>query len=45
MALGLGIIKPEATVMAVQGWKGGLGHVSNRRPIVKLSTLTAIDLD
>lgn len=27
-ALLLGIIKPEATVIAVQGWKGGLGHVS-----------------
>jgi hypothetical protein len=27
-ALALGIIQPEATVMAVQGWKGGLGHVS-----------------
>jgi hypothetical protein len=28
-ALTLGIIKPEQTVMAVQGWKGGLGHVSD----------------
>lgn len=27
-ALNLGIIKPEATIVAVQGWKGGLGHVS-----------------
>lgn len=28
VALQLGIVKPEATVMAVQGWKGGLGHVN-----------------
>lgn len=28
VALHLNIIRPEATVMAVQGWKGGLGHVS-----------------
>jgi hypothetical protein len=27
-ALQLGIVHAEATVMAVQGWKGGLGHVS-----------------
>lgn len=31
--------------MAVQGWKGGLGHVSNCRSIVKFSALTAIALD
>lgn len=27
-AVQLAIVKPEATVIAVQGWKGGLGHVS-----------------
>jgi pyruvate kinase len=31
VALNLGIVKPEQTVMAVQGWKGGLGHVSAMR--------------
>ncbi|KAK1923235.1 pyruvate kinase [Papiliotrema laurentii] len=30
-ALSLGIVKPEATVMAVQGWKGGLGHTNTLR--------------
>ena len=27
-ALQLKVIQPEDTIMAVQGWKGGLGHVS-----------------
>jgi pyruvate kinase len=31
MALELKIVKPEATVMAVQGWKGGLGHTNTLR--------------
>jgi pyruvate kinase len=30
-ALQLSIVKPEATVMAVQGWKGGLGHTNTLR--------------
>jgi pyruvate kinase len=30
-ALKLGIIKPDATIMAVQGWKGGLGHTNTLR--------------
>ncbi|KAK4689268.1 pyruvate kinase, partial [Tremellales sp. Uapishka_1] len=30
-ALDLGIVIPEATVMAVQGWKGGLGHTNTLR--------------
>ncbi|KAL7420866.1 Pyruvate kinase [Cryptotrichosporon argae] len=30
-ALALNIVKPEATVMAVQGWKGGLGHTNTLR--------------
>ncbi|WOO82084.1 Pyruvate kinase [Vanrija pseudolonga] len=31
VALQLNIVKPEATVMAVQGWKGGLGHTNTLR--------------
>jgi pyruvate kinase len=31
VALNLGIVKPEQTVMAVQGWKGGLGHTNTLR--------------
>ncbi|WVQ63599.1 pyruvate kinase [Kwoniella botswanensis] len=31
VALQLAIVKPEATVMAVQGWKGGLGHTNTLR--------------
>jgi pyruvate kinase len=31
IALHLNIVKPEATVMAVQGWKGGLGHTNTLR--------------
>ncbi|ORX40929.1 pyruvate kinase [Kockovaella imperatae] len=30
-ALGLRVVAPEATVMAVQGWKGGLGHTNTLR--------------
>lgn len=30
-ALALNIIKPGATVIAVQGWKGGLGHTNTLR--------------
>jgi pyruvate kinase len=30
-ALGLGIITPGTTVIAVQGWKGGLGHTNTLR--------------
>lgn len=43
VALKLGIIKPEATVMAVQGWKGGLGHTNTLR-ILSVPSDTA-DLD
>lgn len=42
-ALQLGIIKPEDTVMAVQGWKGGLGHTNTLR-ILSVPT-DAADLD
>ncbi|CAD6565311.1 MAG: Pyruvate kinase [Tremellales sp. Tagirdzhanova-0007] len=31
VALQLGIVRPEATVMAVQGWKGGLGNTNTLR--------------
>jgi pyruvate kinase len=30
-ALQLGLIKPGTTVIAVQGWKGGLGHTNTMR--------------
>lgn len=30
-ALGMGIVKPNQTVIAVQGWKGGLGHTNTLR--------------
>lgn len=30
-AIGLGILKPGSTVIAVQGWKGGLGHTNTLR--------------
>lgn len=30
-ALALGVVKPEQTVMAVQGWRGGLGHTNTLR--------------
>jgi len=42
-ALNLGIIKPDATVMAVQGWKGGLGHTNTLRILSVPSD--AADLD
>lgn len=29
--LALNILKPGATVIAVQGWKGGLGHTNTLR--------------
>ncbi|UOH80200.1 pyruvate kinase [Cryptococcus neoformans] len=44
MALGLGIIKPEATVMAVQGWKGGLGHTNTLRILSVPSDPADLDL-
>ena len=30
-AVSLGLIKPGGTVIAVQGWKGGLGHTNTLR--------------
>ena len=30
-ALALNIIKPNTTIIAVQGWKGGLGHTNTMR--------------
>lgn len=30
-ALELGIITPGSTIVAVQGWKGGLGHTNTLR--------------
>lgn len=30
-ALALNIIKPNAPIIAVQGWKGGLGHTNTLR--------------
>jgi pyruvate kinase len=30
-ALALGIISPGSTIIAVQGWKGGLGHTNTLR--------------
>jgi pyruvate kinase len=30
-ALQLKIIKPNTTIIAVQGWKGGLGHTNTMR--------------
>lgn len=30
-ALGLKIITPGSTIIAVQGWKGGLGHTNTLR--------------
>lgn len=30
-ALALGIITPGSTIIAVQGWKGGLGHTNTLR--------------
>ncbi|EIN14118.1 pyruvate kinase [Punctularia strigosozonata HHB-11173 SS5] len=30
-ALGLNILKPGSTIIAVQGWKGGLGHTNTLR--------------
>ena len=30
-ALKMNIIKPNTTVVAVQGWKGGLGHTNTLR--------------
>jgi hypothetical protein len=30
-ALALNIVKPNQTVIAVQGWKGGLGHTNTLR--------------
>ncbi|WVO17326.1 pyruvate kinase [Cryptococcus depauperatus] len=43
-ALSLGIIKPEATVMAVQGWKGGLGHTNTLRILSVPSDPADLDL-
>lgn len=45
-ALELGIIKQGSTVVAVQGWKGGLGHTNTLRVLTVvrktfLSPLTA----
>jgi pyruvate kinase len=30
-ALALKLIKPNTTIIAVQGWKGGLGHTNTLR--------------
>jgi pyruvate kinase len=30
-AVSLGLIKPGSTIIAVQGWKGGLGHTNTLR--------------
>jgi len=30
-AVALGLIKPGSTIIAVQGWKGGLGHTNTLR--------------
>ncbi|WVF67744.1 pyruvate kinase [Kwoniella sp. CBS 6097] len=43
-ALNLGIVKPEATVMAVQGWKGGLGHTNTLRILSVPSDPADLDL-
>jgi len=43
-ALQLGIVKPEATVMAVQGWKGGLGHTNTLRILSVPSDSADLDI-
>ncbi|EIW70081.1 hypothetical protein TREMEDRAFT_38747 [Tremella mesenterica DSM 1558] len=43
-ALQLGIVEPEATVMAVQGWRGGLGHTNTLRIISVPSDPADLDL-
>ncbi|WVR08704.1 pyruvate kinase [Kwoniella sp. DSM 27419] len=43
-ALELGIVKPDATVMAVQGWKGGLGHTNTLRILSVPSDPADLDL-
>ncbi|RSH86977.1 Pyruvate kinase [Saitozyma podzolica] len=44
VALNLGIVKPEQTVMAVQGWKGGLGHTNTLRILSVPTDATDLDL-
>jgi pyruvate kinase len=29
--LGLNLIRPGSTIVAIQGWKGGLGHTNTMR--------------
>lgn len=31
MAISLNLLKPGSTIIAVQGWKGGLGHTNTLR--------------
>ena len=47
-ALALNIIQPGTTVIAVQGWKGGLGHTNTMRILTvptDAADLTLQDLD
>ena len=43
-ALQLGIVKPEDTIMAVQGWKGGLGHTNTLRILSVPSDSADLDI-